>query len=188
MCQIKDCKTLLNAFTCNNWTSWEAKFHENFICLDVVSYHPLWCWNLEYICDIQKSKSFIVNWSTMFICFVISMRVLLLYLVKFSKIVSLNYVVNSLSLTPVDKVLEHKLDGSYIEFSCATEPQIIVIIILCHIDNFSSLNPFFELGQDFFLLWGNITYKTLFWYFFWFAVTEKSHLKLLIPSQSNAKN
>lgn len=110
-----------------------------------MAHHALGSRDSEDLRHIKKTNSFYVYWSSILVCLVITMRIVLLNLIEFFKVIGFDDFIHALSLTPVDKILKHHHNLRKVEFTCSTEPEKVIIIVVTHIAHFGRLDPVFEL-------------------------------------------
>jgi hypothetical protein len=110
-----------------------------------VSHHALGCGDGEDCWHVEQTDSFYVNWPAEFVRLVITVWVVLLNLIILAEVEGLDNLIDALSLAPINEVLEHHHHLREIEFACAAESEVVVVIIVRHIAYLRSLDPLFEL-------------------------------------------
>ena len=147
MGHIEDCQTLVNFLALDCRTGGEPQLHHNFILLDVVSNHAFFGSYLKKSGNIQKTETFNVDWSALFVNAMVAMWIDFLYSCTLIELVSINDSVDFLISSPIYEISEHKLHFSQVELSGATKSQKVMVIEvqLLQIGNLCRLNPLFEL-------------------------------------------
>lgn len=75
-----------------------------------MTHHALGGRDFEDLGHVKQTNSFIVNGSAGLVCFVVAMRIVVLNLIVLYKVIRFNDLIYTLSLAPVDEVLEHHHD------------------------------------------------------------------------------
>ena len=125
--------------------------YQYLILLHEMQSQPVFICYIEKTCAVHLTDSFDVYWSTLFICLMIAVRIVLLDFPSFFEVESIDDVVNILPLSPFYEISPHNLDVCKHKLSCPTKTQQIVVIVIhfSQITKFCKLDPFFKLEKDF---------------------------------------